>query len=67
MSDHGLSLGIYIKNPDGNGIEVYYETPREEWRRQDNLFMSGDRPQGNFSSPWEADLVPDGVAAAQRH
>ena len=31
----GLSLGIYIKDPDGNGIEVYYETPREEWHRQD--------------------------------
>ena len=66
VSDHGLSLGIYIKDPDGNGIEVYYETPREEWHRQDNLFMSGDRPQGNFPGPWEADLKPDGVAALQR-
>ena len=28
--------------------------------------MSGDRPQGNFPGPWEADLAPDGVAAAQR-
>ncbi len=65
VSDHGLSLGIYIKDPDGNGIEVYYETPQEVWHRQDNLFMSGDRPQGNFPGPWEADLVPDGVPAAQ--
>ena len=24
VSDHGLSLGIYIKDPDGNGMEVYY-------------------------------------------
>ncbi len=66
VSDHGLSLGIYIKDPDGNGIEVYYETPREGWHRQDNLFMSGDRPQGNFPGPWEAELKPDGVAALQR-
>ncbi len=65
VSDHGLSQGIYIKDPDGNGIEVYYKTPREEWRRQDNLFMSGDRPQDNFPGQWEADLEPDGVAAAQ--
>ena len=65
VSDHGLSLGIYIKDPDGNGIEVYYEKPREEWHRQDNLFMSGGRPQSNFPGPWEADLVPGGVAAAQ--
>ena len=64
VSDHALSLGIYIKDPDGNGIEVYYETPREDWHRQDSLFMGGDRPQGNFPGPWEGDLVPDGVAAA---
>ena len=51
VSDHGLSLGIYIKDPDGNGIEVYDETPRKEWPRPDNLFMSGDRPQGNFPGP----------------
>ena len=63
VSDHGLALGIYIKDPDGNGIEVYYETPREDWHRQDGLFMAGDRPQGNFPGPWEGDLVPDGVAA----
>ena len=66
VSDHGLSLGIYLQDPDGNGIEVYYETPREQWHRQENIFMSGDRPQGHFPGPWEADLVPDGVAAANR-
>ncbi len=65
VSDHGLSLGIYIKDPDGNGIEVYGETPRKEWLRPDNLFMSGDRPQGNFPGPWEAGLAPDGVTAAR--
>ena len=65
VSDHGLSLGIYIKDPDGNRIEVHYKAPREEWHCHDNLFMSGDRPQGNFPGPWEADPVPDGVAAAQ--
>ena len=29
VSGPGLSLGIYIKDPDGNGIEVCYKTPRE--------------------------------------
>jgi catechol 2,3-dioxygenase len=62
VSDHGLSLGIYLHDPDGNGIEVYYETPRDQWHRQDNIFMSGDRPQGNFPGPWEKHLVPDSVA-----
>lgn len=65
VSDHGLSLGIYIEDPDGNGIEVYYETPRDEWYRQDNLFSSSDRPQGNFPGPWQDELAPD-VFARER-
>ena len=48
---------------DGNGIEVYYETPRSEWYRQEKLFMHGDRPEVNFPGPWEKELQPDGVAA----
>ena len=26
--DHGISLGIYFRDPDGNGLEVSYEQPR---------------------------------------
>ena len=63
VSNHSLSLGIYIEDPDGNGIEVYYETPRSEWYRQEKLFMHGDRPEINFPGPWEKELQPDGVAA----
>lgn len=29
--DHGVSLGIYFRDPDGNEIETYYEVPREDW------------------------------------
>ena len=38
ISDHGLSLGIYFRDPDGNGVEVSYELPREKWPRQDSVF-----------------------------
>ena len=61
--DHGLSPGIYLQDPDGNDIKVYYETPRGQWRRREKLFMSGDRPQGSFHRPWETDPLSDGVAA----
>jgi catechol 2,3-dioxygenase len=32
-SDHGVSEAIYFDDPDGNGIEIYRDRPREEWPR----------------------------------
>ena len=52
-ADHGVSLGLYFKDLDGNGVEVYYEQPRSEWYTQDNLFINPDRPKGNFPGPWD--------------
>ncbi len=30
-SDHGVSEAIYLDDPDGNGVELYCDRPREEW------------------------------------
>lgn len=30
-SDHGVSEALYLADPDGNGIELYRDRPREEW------------------------------------
>jgi catechol 2,3-dioxygenase len=30
-SDHGVSEALYLHDPDGNGIELYRDRPREEW------------------------------------
>lgn len=30
-SDHGVSEAIYLRDPDGNGIELYWDKPREAW------------------------------------
>jgi catechol 2,3-dioxygenase len=39
-SDHGVSEALYLSDPDGNGIEIYRDRPREEWpRRSDELRM----------------------------
>ena len=40
-SDHGVSEAIYLDDPDGNGIELYWDRPREEWPKDDkgNLEM----------------------------
>jgi catechol 2,3-dioxygenase len=32
-SDHGVSEAIYLSDPDGNGIELYWDRPQEEWPR----------------------------------
>lgn len=30
-SDHGVSEAIYLNDPDGNGVELYCDRPKEEW------------------------------------
>jgi catechol 2,3-dioxygenase len=32
-SDHGVSEALYLRDPDGNGIELYRDRPEEEWPR----------------------------------
>jgi len=33
-SDHGVSEALYLRDPDGNGVELMRDRPREEWPRQ---------------------------------
>jgi len=30
-SDHGVSEAIYLDDPDGNGVELYWDRPRDKW------------------------------------
>jgi catechol 2,3-dioxygenase len=30
-SDHGGTVSVYLADPDGNGIELYYDRPRADW------------------------------------
>ncbi len=43
IGDHGISLGVYFFDPDGNEIEAYYEMPKDEWPADGDLF-EGDFP-----------------------
>lgn len=38
-SDHGVSEAFYLDDPEGNGIEVYNDRPRERWAWQDGLVV----------------------------
>ncbi len=40
-SDHGVSQALYLRDPDENGVELYWDRPQAEWPRDDagNLAM----------------------------
>jgi catechol 2,3-dioxygenase len=35
-SDHGVSHALYLDDPDGNGVELYWDKPRDEWPIDEN-------------------------------
>ena len=32
-SDHGVSQALYLRDPDGNGVELYWDRPEKDWPR----------------------------------
>jgi catechol 2,3-dioxygenase len=32
-ADHGVSEALYLRDPDGNGVELYWDRPEEQWPR----------------------------------
>lgn len=43
-SDHLVSEALYLRDPDGLGVEVYADRPREEWGRQDGEVRMATHP-----------------------
>lgn len=35
-SDHGVSEALYLNDPDGNGVELYWDRPMDKWPRKSN-------------------------------
>lgn len=35
-ADHGVSEALYLQDPDGNGVELYWDKPQEQWPRTPN-------------------------------
>src|SRR6202140_4464271 len=35
-ADHGVSEALYLRDPDGNGVELYWDRPREQWPRDES-------------------------------
>jgi catechol 2,3-dioxygenase len=51
-TDHGVSEAIYLRDPDGNGIELYRDRPREEWPRAE-----GEEGVAMFNAPLDLEAL----------
>jgi catechol 2,3-dioxygenase len=38
-TDHGGTVSVYLADPDGNGVELYYDRPRADWFGADGGFV----------------------------
>jgi len=36
FADHGVSLAIYLEDPDGNGVELYWDKPKDQWPKNED-------------------------------
>ena len=44
-SDHGVSEAVYLRDPDGNGVELYRDRPQSEWpHAPDGTLVMHTRP-----------------------
>jgi catechol 2,3-dioxygenase len=50
-SDHGVSEALYLRDPDDNGVELYWDRPKEEWPR------TGDGELAMFTRPLDLDAL----------
>ena len=44
LSEHLVSEAIYLRDPDGHGIEIYRDRPREEWQREGDRIVLATLP-----------------------
>jgi catechol 2,3-dioxygenase len=50
-ADHGVSEALYLRDPDGNGVELYRDRPPEEWPR------TADGELAMYSRPLDLDAL----------
>jgi catechol 2,3-dioxygenase len=59
-SDHGVSEAIYLRDPDQNGIELYWDRPREQWPPP----ADASSKVGMYTAPLDLDDLLSEVTAA---
>jgi catechol 2,3-dioxygenase len=71
-SDHLVSEALYLRDPDGLGIEVYADRPRSAWRRRDGELVMATEPldledvaRAGAGASWEG--MPVGTTMGHVH
>src|SRR5262249_34077772 len=64
FADHGVSEALYLADPDGNGIEIYRDRPREQWRFVNGQLRMGADPVDFDNLLAESDDAPGAPLAA---
>jgi catechol 2,3-dioxygenase len=59
-SDHGVSEALYLRDPDDNGIELYWDRPRSEWPR------NADGALNMFTGPLDLNGLLGSAATSPR-
>src|SRR3954463_6158358 len=74
MSDHFVSEALYLRDPDGHGIEIYWDRPREVWegqvaRRMTTEPLDVESLPGELDDPANApfDGLPAGTVMGHVH
>ncbi|PEJ34597.1 glyoxalase [Peribacillus butanolivorans] len=62
-SDHNVSEALYITDPDGNGIEVYWDRPSSDWKWSNGEVAMGTDPLDGNSLLAESDAEWNGLPA----
>lgn len=57
-SDHGYSHAIYLNDPEGNGIEIYWDKPESEWDIREDGTIAG------VTEPMDADAALEAASTS---
>ena len=74
-SDHGVSEALYLRDPDGNGLELYWDRPKDQWPRaaDGSIQMTTERldvdallEEGRRPRPASGGAAPAPISAGTR-
>lgn len=72
MADHAVSEALYLSDPDGLGVEIYADRPREEWVRRGRELLMVTEPldvesvlREGGGTPWHG--MPEGTTIGHVH